>query len=128
MEMARSKCACCGWVFDVCALPMPVRTAAAVMIAAHCPMCGHHDGNLWADPRPLTDQEAAHKRDIKVRAAPSPQPREAVNGAKSYDEFLAALPKAMARMDATAFVETLASAMAIARGLGSVDTNTHSRG
>lgn len=94
MQMSRSKCASCGWVFDVCALPMPVRTAAAVMIAAHCPMCGHHDGNLWAEPRPLTDQEAAHKRDIKVRAAPTPQPREAEPTATGASAALAGAPAA----------------------------------
>lgn len=44
--------------------------------------------------------------------------RDAVNAAKDYDDFLAALPEALSRMDPTRFIQTLAASMFVARGLG----------
>ena len=51
--------------------------------------------------------------------------KDLVDKAKTYDEFLAGLPKALQQMDAGAFVEALASSMAIARGLGDIGTTAH---
>lgn len=44
--------------------------------------------------------------------------RDAVNAARNYDEFLAALPKALSSMNADRFISTLAASMFVARGLG----------
>ncbi|MGB4864340.1 MAG: DUF935 domain-containing protein [Hyphomicrobium sp.] len=44
--------------------------------------------------------------------------RDLVNGSRDYNAFLKGLPKAMAAMDADAFVAALAASMAISRGIG----------
>lgn len=44
--------------------------------------------------------------------------RTAVNSARSYDDFLAKLPDALAEMDTDRFVATLAASMFVGRGLG----------
>lgn len=51
--------------------------------------------------------------------------RDLVNKATSYEDVLKGLPKAMQKMDVTAFMQTLAASMAIGRGLGDAGTTAH---
>lgn len=66
MQMLRSRCSFCGWVFDVVAVPILLTSAAHVMEASHCPMCGNRGGNRIAEPRDLT----APEREFKLRVSP----------------------------------------------------------
>ena len=68
MQMMQARCADCEWVFDVVAIPMEGMKAgiAALKRGACCPMCGNdrRQSILMANPSPLTEQEAAHKRKL----------------------------------------------------------------
>jgi hypothetical protein len=45
------RCGACGHMWILMYLPMPMDTAARVMKAAHCPMCGQNAKKLFiADP------------------------------------------------------------------------------
>lgn len=70
-QMFRGRCRECGWTWDVIALPMPIDTAAQVIGAARCPMCGNGDGNTCAEPRALTEAEADHKSRLLRRPPPA---------------------------------------------------------
>lgn len=70
-QMFRGRCRRCDWTWDVVALPMLIETAARVIGSACCPMCGNDSGNTVAEPRPLTDAEAEHKRRLDRRPPPS---------------------------------------------------------
>lgn len=62
--MIRSKCQKCDWIFDAVSAPMPITEWCTALKGSCCPMRGNHKGNTMAPPRPLTDQEIAHKRKI----------------------------------------------------------------
>jgi hypothetical protein len=68
VHMFRATCKSCGWLFDVCAVPMPLAKAAVNMANATCPLCGNREGNTVGAARPLTDDEMNHKTH-KVRHA-----------------------------------------------------------
>ncbi len=68
MQMFRARCRDCGWIFDVVALPLPLKIAARAMENTCCTMCGNCVSNTLADGRALTDQEAAHKRQMGTAA------------------------------------------------------------
>lgn len=68
MQMMQARCAECEWVFDIVAIPMEGMKAAtgAMKRGSCCPMCGNDKRQkiLMANPRPLTEQEANHKRKL----------------------------------------------------------------
>lgn len=64
MQMTRSKCKKCDWIFDVVSAPMPVTDWCRALKGSCCPMCGNRAGNTLAQERPLTDAEIAHKHKI----------------------------------------------------------------
>lgn len=63
MQMMRAKCGSCNWIFDVCALPMPITDAARVMERATCCMCGSKE-TFVAEQRALTSEETVHKEGV----------------------------------------------------------------
>ena len=88
--------------------------------AKPCPSCGvaHNTTETDADLAALRRDALAGWEEV---VDPMLKPiRDLVNGARDYDQFLAGLPRALARMDSDRFVATLAASMAIARGLGDV--------
>lgn len=67
MQMMQARCADCEWVFDVVTSPAPITVwAKTAQRRACCPMCGNDNKSriTLANPRPLTEQEANHKRKL----------------------------------------------------------------